>query len=923
MKRLKLPFIFLLYLFLSCICFYRALLQGRLIASGDALLYFYPLKLYYATSFWHHGFHWWLPYEFLGLPFLGTLQTGILYPLNWFYFFLPAKDIAYGFNWSLIVHYALAGFFTYLYVRLLGLRDIPAFLAGMVFGLSGFMMAHQQTINMQNAGVWLPLLLYFYEKIRRDLKFRDALWAGIAAGVQQLAGHTQICVYTTFVLGLFTLFFIFYQEKGKRFRFLILCALPVILGVLIALPQLFATAQLLFHSYHLIASKYFFSSKGLPPYTLPMLVFPFSFGGGYGGHFPKTTLFVLENSGFTGSLPLVFSVWIFLRNYKVNFQVGFWGIAAYFSLFLVFGTYNPLAIPLFHIPPFSLFRIPSRNWFEFDFATAILFAFGIQKLMDEDRERKKNFLQVGLGLILICILGFILLAVKPLLLLKFSFGDPSFFVPIFFACAYLLILFLLYRFQRQQTFILILLCAAVFAEAFSFSAFIGRTGMKISTLNKLPRLPLFHFLKINSGLNRYAVVQQHTFTNTVIFPLANVPARLNLLNGYDPLVSSSFCKLTGIEYMPYGDQWPVLLKNSLLLSLLNVKYLLVPGILKTSILKMKVDPLANQKKEEVLKEDWKSYSAFKTRGIYVLISKGNKGSLLSKKIKIHPEGIYLFSLQVKAPQIPSSNLVLDISENGKNFHIHRRVMWIFPREVSRHFKTFSVFYYIQNKYFGHSNRNEAYIRIYTFSKTPILVKNPQILWFKKYVPIFLGRKRNISHSAESTLLYRKVFQEGRFSIYKNLNSLPRIFSIKRLEEVKSLQEFRKKLFMLEFNPARTAFVYPKILSQIGRSRFSSGKIVITRYGTERIAAKTEFQKTGFVILSDQYYPGWKAFIDGKRVSIYRTDGLLQGVMIPPGSHLLVFRYDPLSIKLLFWIAAAVCILCAAGIGAHFMWIKKS
>ncbi|MCL5054920.1 MAG: hypothetical protein M1169_03115 [Firmicutes bacterium] len=52
MKRLKLPFIFLLYLFLSCICFYRALLQGRLIASGDALLYFYPLKLYYATSFW-------------------------------------------------------------------------------------------------------------------------------------------------------------------------------------------------------------------------------------------------------------------------------------------------------------------------------------------------------------------------------------------------------------------------------------------------------------------------------------------------------------------------------------------------------------------------------------------------------------------------------------------------------------------------------------------------------------------------------------------------------------------------------------------------------------------------------------------------------------------------------------------------------
>ncbi len=920
MKRLKLPFIFLLYLFLSCICFYRALLQGRLIASGDALLYFYPLKLYYATSFWHHGFHWWLPYEFLGLPFLGTLQTGILYPLNWFYFFLPVKDIAYGFNWSLIVHYALAGFFTYLYVRLLGLRDIPAFLAGMVFGLSGFMMAHQQTINMQNAGVWLPLLLYFYEKIRRDLKFRDALWAGIAAGVQQLAGHTQICVYTTFVLGLFTLFFVFYQDKGRKLRFLFLCALPVILGVLIALPQLIAAAQLLFHSYHLVLSKYFFSSKGLPPYTLPMLVFPFSFGGGYSSHFLEAAF--SKNSGFTGSLPLIVSIWIFLRNYKTNLQVGFWGAAAYFSLFFVFGTYNPLVIPLFHIPPFSFFRIPSRNWFEFDFAIAILFAFGIQKLMDDSPERKRNFFQVGTGMVLVCILGFVLLSLKDLFPLKFSFSSPAFFLPIFFVCAYLLILFLLYQFQKQQTFILILLCAAVFGEAFSFSTFIGRTGMKISLLNQYLKIPIFQFLKADAGSNRYAFVQPHTFQNVNISPILSIPDRFYLLNGYDPLVSAGFCQLTGIEYMPYSDQWPVLLKNNLLLSLLNVKYLVVPPLFKTSLSTMKLNPISNQKEEKVLKGPWSFYSAFQSHGVYWLMSRGEKAGLMIKKIKIHPGDIYFFSLQVKAPQIPSSKLMIDLYSVGKNNAFHHKLIWIYPREISNRFKSFSIYYDLQNKYFGHSSREDGYVRIYTFSKTPILVKKSKTARFKKYAPVLLIGKKNLSHSGESTLLYQKVFKQGRFFIYKNLNSLPRIFSIKRLGIVKNLEQFRKKIFQLEFNPAQEAFVSPKTFSRIQRSRFSSGKVVLAKYGTDQITVRTFFHKTGFVVLSDQYYPGWEAFISGKRVPIYRTDGLLRGVIVPPGNHILEFQYkNSFLMKFSFLLSEVVFTLCLVWI--PFSWVRKS
>ncbi|MCL5054919.1 MAG: YfhO family protein [Firmicutes bacterium] len=754
----------------------------------DALLYFYPLKLYYATSFWHHGFHWWLPYEFLGLPFLGTLQTGILYPLNWFYFFLPVKDIAYGFNWSLIVHYALAGFFTYLYVRLLGLRDIPAFLAGIVFGLSGFMMARQQTINMQNAGVWLPLLLYFYEKIRRDLKFRDALWAGIAAGVQQLAGHTQICVYTTFVLGLFTLFFVFYQDKGRKLRFLFLCALPVILGVLIALPQLAATTQLLDHSYYFHLSYSVIAGYSFPPLALPMMISPFLFGGGY-SHIPQlNAAFFLEESGFIGVLPLVVSIWVFFRKIKESCQIRFWGITALSAFFLVLGKYNPLTKFFFHVPGVNLFRAPARNWFEFDFAAAVLFAYGMEDLIYRMNDRKKSGVQVASTMGGILLFVFLFLRLRDLYFLALSpyfpsiqirefarffyFSNPAFWIPMLFILCDLILVAALTLFTSLRKPAAVFLVLSVFAEAFSFAAFQQNQLLGISALEKFTKNPIFQFLEGHIGFNRYGLVESYSYQKILLWPIVNISDHLSEIDGYDPLIPDSLYRLTGMSNptAPYWP-WPVLLENNSILDLLNVKYLIFPP-------------------------------------------------------------------------------------------------WIKP-------------------------------------------------------PVFLYGKELQANSSSRFLFYRKVFKWAGYSICENLNFLPRVFSIKNLEVAKNLKQIKKRILLLKFNPAEEAFVYPKTFSRIRRTRFSSGKVVITHYGTDRITVRTNFRRTGFVVFSDQYYPGWKAFIGGKRVPIYRIDGLLRGVMIPSGFHLVLFQYEnSFLIEFSFLLSGFVCVFCFACIVFPFLRVKK-
>ena len=55
-------------------------------------------------------------------------------------------------------------------------------------------------------------------------------------------------------------------------------------------------------------------------------------------------------------------------------------------------------------------------------------------------------------------------------------------------------------------------------------------------------------------------------------------------------------------------------------------------------------------------------------------------------------------------------------------------------------------------------------------------------------------------------------------------------------------------------------------------------------------------RRSLLILSDTYYPGWKAFVDGKETQIYQTDLALRGVVVEAGNHKVEFRYQPESFR---------------------------
>ena len=51
---------------------------------------------------------------------------------------------------------------------------------------------------------------------------------------------------------------------------------------------------------------------------------------------------------------------------------------------------------------------------------------------------------------------------------------------------------------------------------------------------------------------------------------------------------------------------------------------------------------------------------------------------------------------------------------------------------------------------------------------------------------------------------------------------------------------------------------------------------------------------GWLVISDTWYPGWRAWLDGEPAELYRADYLFRAVHVPPGEHTIRMAYVPLS-----------------------------
>jgi hypothetical protein len=89
---------------------------------------------------------------------------------------------------------------------------------------------------------------------------------------------------------------------------------------------------------------------------------------------------------------------------------------------------------------------------------------------------------------------------------------------------------------------------------------------------------------------------------------------------------------------------------------------------------------------------------------------------------------------------------------------------------------------------------------------------------------------------------------------------------------------------------RTVILPLEARAAISASRAEDAAVRVTIYANEKISIQTDCRSPGTVVISQTYYPAWRAYVDGQPEKIWRANCAFQAVQVPPGHHELRLVY---------------------------------
>lgn len=386
------PPLFLLLLVL--LAFYKIVTFQEFPAGNDIRDIFYPRKIFYAEQIKNFCLSLWTSYINNGLPLHSQSQTGIFYPINFLlYFFLPTHI---AFNLSVVLHFFLAGIFTYLYARTIGLGELPSLVSSSIFVFNGFLIKQGQ-IDILFICAYLPLIFYFIERCFREKYRRRLIYsalAGLCIGIQFLIGHPQMVFYSLLASILYFFFKMLINIRELKneksittFALAFVIMIAVVFGI--GAIQIIPTMELIPLSERAegVSAEYAGAISFSPKFLLTF-IFPNFFQGQYRNTTIRDILGWPPEIGYIGILPLMLSLAAFL-NRKNRYAI-FFSFLALISLILALGKHTLLFPVIFgYVPGLRYFAYPVRFLYLFTFSVAILSGLGLMALTNDFGERQK------------------------------------------------------------------------------------------------------------------------------------------------------------------------------------------------------------------------------------------------------------------------------------------------------------------------------------------------------------------------------------------------------------------------------------------------------------------------------------------------------------------------------------------------------
>lgn len=764
----------------------------------------------------------WNPHKGIGQPLPEQLGQSVFFPYQ------ILKDVFPVGSWDffLLGRLLVAGFFSFLFLRLLSISQISALLGGLIYMFSGSFTWFINNEEMVNPAMMIPVILWAVERMFRARDFRSFVFLATSTGLIITAGSPGVVLYAILLAFSYVIFRIFaFLPAGlanpfrARLKLLLTFLTVTVLGVSLASPLLFPFFDFLKSA---VALRETLGSAVVSAWHFGFVVFPgladvpiqYRFGisnglwdavGNYSGILPLYLILLGLLATFFHRGPLkkylfffiAFTAVVLLKNYGV-------------FPFVLLGK-----LPLFQTVWSPRWSGPIWGW-----CLAMAAALGLEMVIEHRQQLSQklkklsnglkffllSLLVLGLGLYQKYVYDFLLEQKDKILMIE----GHSFLALGFYFGAVLTFLFLatwLLFYSKKGRALIFLLMGLVFLELWLWVP----RGYQGVTLKFMPFL-----------FGMLAII------------------------------------LTGAK-RPWF--------RSLMLAVLFLGAFNLVDFFSPFGLPRRVDPFREPPYISFLKNQPGHFRSIGAGGVLM----PNYASAFGISDVRHIDAIterHFFNFKKD---------VLDVEEYP--FWFINTPTGLAPNDL----KSFPILCG-ERKYSPAKQKSAFTDRLPYYS----LLGVKYILVPKN---LNLGDVFDIERPDRFPLIYNREIK-----IYENPYVLPRTFISQRFERINSYGQAQERLKTLEFDEfKRLVFLEEKPgehINQTGTVGTGIQTAAIKSYLPSKVVVEADIGQAGILVLTDLFYPGWQATVNGEPEKIHWVDGLFRGIYLKPGHNQVIFSYLP-------------------------------